>query len=192
MCTLLLLLRHLTTALLPRRCVVMRHRTLLVNLLNDIPDTWPILVVSTWEIRAEDDNAAPGLTGADPYGDADGVGGGAFGLHGGRGSPASRSARRQLISALLGGSRDGESWGAVEGVGCRSLSGRALSNGALSGGGHGSSDDISTLTGLEQGEVAAGAGGSALIGHRERVGWNGAIEMRLSGDKQRERFVGGG
>lgn len=28
---------------------VVLHRTLLINLLNDIPDTWPILVVSTWD-----------------------------------------------------------------------------------------------------------------------------------------------
>lgn len=29
-------------------------RTLLINLLDDIPDTWPILVVSTWETKPED------------------------------------------------------------------------------------------------------------------------------------------
>lgn len=29
-----------------------------MNLLQDIPDSWPILVVSTWETRAEDGGAS--------------------------------------------------------------------------------------------------------------------------------------
>lgn len=44
-------------------------RTLLINLLDDIPDTWPILVVSTWEGK--------------PGNASNGEGGGALGGHGG-------------------------------------------------------------------------------------------------------------
>ncbi|CAM9995195.1 unnamed protein product, partial [Laminaria digitata] len=116
-------------------------RTLLVNLLEDIPDTWPILVVSTWETKSDDGEAAG------PLGGFDAGGAEAYGYRGGGGAHASRSGK-QLISALLG-----------DGGG----SGR-LGDGGGGGGGGG------------------GAGG-------ERAGWNGAVEMRLSGDEQREQFV---
>ena len=47
-------------------------RTLLVNLLEDIPDTWPILVVSTWETKSDDGEATGPLGldagGAEAYG----------------------------------------------------------------------------------------------------------------------------
>ncbi|CAN0481275.1 unnamed protein product, partial [Ectocarpus sp. 12 AP-2014] len=75
---------------------------------------------------------------------------------------ASRSgSSKQLISALLGGSRGEEGpWGLE-------------ASGAWSGGG------------------AAGSGGSVDGDGEEgeRVGWNGAIEMTLTGDQQRESFV---
>ena len=64
-------------------------RTLLINLLEDIPDTWPILVVSTWETKSDDREAA-GALGFDVNGTE------AFGHRGG-----SRSGK-QLMSALLG------------------------------------------------------------------------------------------
>ncbi|CAM9966821.1 unnamed protein product [Ectocarpus fasciculatus] len=128
-------------------------RTLLINLLDDIPDTWPILVVSTWETKPED-------------GGNGGGGGSALGDYSyNMAASASRSgSSKQLISALLGGSRAEEGpWGlGVSGGG-----------GAWGGGG------------------AAGGGGSVdVYGEEgERVGWNGAIEMTLTGDKQREGFA---
>lgn len=54
-------------------------RTLLVNLLDDIPDTWPILVVSTWE--GKPGNASHG-EGGGALGDDHGVGLGMRGSHG--------------------------------------------------------------------------------------------------------------
>lgn len=47
-------------------------RTLLVNLLRDIPDTWPILVVSTWEEPRRDEGDAGDIT--IDHGDVFGVG----------------------------------------------------------------------------------------------------------------------
>lgn len=52
-------------------CLVLFLRTLLVNLLNDIPDTWPILVVSTWEDNPNDGRNERGGSGG---------GGGALGV----------------------------------------------------------------------------------------------------------------
>lgn len=82
----------------------------------------------------------------------------------GAAASASRSgSSKQLISALLGGSRGEEGpWGLGP-------------SGAWGGGG------------------AAGVGGSVDGDGEEgeRVGWNGAMEMTLTGDKQRESFVQG-
>ncbi|CAN0227050.1 unnamed protein product, partial [Scytosiphon promiscuus] len=83
-------------------------RTLLVNLLDDIPDTWPILVVSTWETKCEQDGVNGGAAR-----EGGGRGGGALGdyynmdaggLHGAAG-------KNQLVNALLGGSRSDGPWG---------------------------------------------------------------------------------
>lgn len=62
-------------------------RTLLVNLLEDIPDTWPILVVSTWETKS-DEGEAGGPLGFDAGGaEAYGYRGGGGGAHGASSSP---------------------------------------------------------------------------------------------------------
>lgn len=54
-------------------------RTLLINLLDDIPDTWPVLVVSTWEGKPGD---ASNGEGGGAFGDGHNMGLGLGGMHG--------------------------------------------------------------------------------------------------------------
>lgn len=67
------------------------------------------------------------------------------------------------MSALLGGTRSGRPWGLGADGGGGALGDIGGSGGAWGGG-------------PEEGD---------------RAGWNGAIEMRLSGDMQRQTFVDG-
>lgn len=240
-------------------------RTLLVNLLDDIPDTWPILVVSTWEGKpGESINGEGGALGDGGHNTNIDVGMGmGMGMGGSHGtmdvhcaadddwekksglfscslpcpcpcrrysllippsmpppppagavsvlrvgesfrfprrvasialpraenvkcfcqtlivsspSPPSRwcsaaaaapraGSSKQLISALLGGTRGGGPWG-------------------LGADGGGSLGDVG-------GRGAWGGGGAGGGPEGERASWNGAIEMRLTGDTQRESFVDG-
>lgn len=63
-------------------CFLSPLRTLLINLLDDIPDTWPILVLSTWEDKPDDASSGGGGGGALGDGDGHGMGFGNGGLHG--------------------------------------------------------------------------------------------------------------
>lgn len=80
-----------------------------------------------------------------------------------RQTAASRAgSSKQLVSALLGGTRGGGPWG-------------------LGANGGGAFGDVG-------GGDAWGRGGAE---EGDRAGWNGAIEMKLTGDTQRESFVDG-
>ena len=48
--------RHKPRKPLSSRVTLCVTRTLLINLLDEIPDTWPILVVSTWDTCLDDDD----------------------------------------------------------------------------------------------------------------------------------------